>query len=101
MKHALLGLVALTISAGAVLAQDKPSSEQRTIERRAVEAAIWGMPVVNYDLMLQEMLAKTAGKVNQVDLLGPAARLAEPDADAQPRHALLHDVLRHEGAARS
>ena len=39
---------------------------QRSIERRAVEAAIWGMPVVNYDLMLQEMLTKTLGKVNQV-----------------------------------
>jgi hypothetical protein len=38
----------------------------RTIERRAVEAVIWGMPVVNYDLMLQEMLTKTPGKVNQV-----------------------------------
>ena len=39
---------------------------RRTMERRAVEAAIWGMPAVNYDLMLQEMLAKTPGKVNQV-----------------------------------
>src|SRR5215510_3965105 len=39
---------------------------KRTIHRRAVEAAIWGMPVVNYDLMLQEMLGKTGGKVNQV-----------------------------------
>jgi hypothetical protein len=39
---------------------------RRTIERRAVEATIWGMPAVNYDLMLQEMLTKTAGKVNQV-----------------------------------
>ena len=39
---------------------------ERTIERRAVEAVIWGMPAVNYDLMLQEMLTKTAGKVNQV-----------------------------------
>ncbi|WP_426239775.1 DUF1254 domain-containing protein [Pararhizobium sp. DWP1-1-3] len=38
----------------------------RTIERRAVEAAIWGIPAVNYDLMLQEMLAKTKGKVNQI-----------------------------------
>ena len=43
-----------------------PSLADRTIQRRAVEAVIWGMPVVNYDLMLQEMLAKTAGKVNQV-----------------------------------
>ena len=39
---------------------------ERTLHRRAVEAVIWGMPVVNYDLMLQEMLTKTAGKVNQV-----------------------------------
>ena len=39
---------------------------ERTIERRAVEAVIWGMPAVNYDLMLQEMLNKTGGKVNQV-----------------------------------
>jgi hypothetical protein len=39
---------------------------RRTMERRAVEAVIWGMPAVNYGLMLQEMLTKTAGKVNQV-----------------------------------
>jgi hypothetical protein len=39
---------------------------RRTIERRAVEAVIWAMPVVNYDLMLQEMLTKTPGKVNQM-----------------------------------
>ncbi|HEY2676949.1 MAG TPA: DUF1254 domain-containing protein [Steroidobacteraceae bacterium] len=42
------------------------NSNDRMIERRAVEAVIWSMPAVNYDLMLQEMLAKTAGKVNQV-----------------------------------
>lgn len=39
---------------------------RRTIERRAVEAVIWGMPAVNTDLMLQAMLGKTAAKVNQV-----------------------------------
>jgi hypothetical protein len=39
---------------------------RRTMERRAVEAVVWGMPAVNYDLMLQEMLTKTPGKVNQV-----------------------------------
>ena len=27
---------------------------------------IWGMPAVNYDLMLQQMLGKTGGKVNEV-----------------------------------
>jgi len=39
---------------------------RRHVERRAVEAVIWGMPAVNTDLMLQEMLTKTAGKVNQI-----------------------------------
>ncbi len=39
---------------------------ERTLHRRAVEAVIWGMPAVNYDLMLQEMLNKTRGKVSQV-----------------------------------
>ncbi|MFA5955602.1 DUF1254 domain-containing protein [Hyphomicrobium sp.] len=39
---------------------------RRAIERRAVEAVIWGMPAVNYDLMLQEMLNKTSAKVGQV-----------------------------------
>ena len=39
---------------------------RRTVERRAVEAVIWGMPAVNYDLMLQEMLHKTKARVNEV-----------------------------------
>src|SRR5262249_20619456 len=39
---------------------------ERAIYRRAVEAVVWGMPAVNYDLMLQEMLTKTKGKVNQL-----------------------------------
>src|SRR5260370_34471456 len=40
--------------------------DRRVIERRAFEAVIWGMPAVNYDLMLQEMIDKTDGKVNEV-----------------------------------
>lgn len=36
------------------------------VHARAVQAVIWGMPAVNYDLMLQEMLTKTTGKVGQV-----------------------------------
>ena len=45
---------------------DPASIARRTIERRATEAAIWGMPAVNYDLMRQQMLTKTQGKENQV-----------------------------------
>lgn len=40
--------------------------EERRIRNRAVEAVIWGMPAVNYDLMLQEMINKTEGKINQI-----------------------------------
>src|SRR5262245_8430041 len=43
-----------------------PQLAERALHRRAVEAVIWGMPAVNYDLMLQEMLTKTPGKVGQV-----------------------------------
>src|SRR5262249_53236815 len=39
---------------------------RRMIERRAVDAKIWGIPAVNTDLMRQQMLTKTAGKVGQV-----------------------------------
>lgn len=42
-----------------------PSPEDRLLHSRAVQAVIWGMPAVNTDLMLQEMLTKTSGKVNQ------------------------------------
>jgi hypothetical protein len=39
---------------------------RRTIERRAVEAIIWGMPAVNTDLMLQAMIGSAKGKPNQI-----------------------------------
>lgn len=47
-------------------AQRPGDLQKRALERRAVEAVIWGMPIVNYDLMRQEMLTKTSGKVGQV-----------------------------------
>ena len=62
-------LLAFTLAlASPALAQTPSPSElaNRVLHRRAVEAVIWGMPAVNYDLMLQEMLTKTPGKVNQV-----------------------------------
>ncbi len=69
IRMASLALVVTVASALAAVAQTAWTPEQlaqRTIERRAVEAVIWGMPAVNADLMLQEMLSKTSGKVNQI-----------------------------------
>jgi len=65
----LLFSVALACTVIAHAQEQKFSAEelkQRTIERRAVEAVIWGMPAVNTDLMLQEMLNETKAKVNEI-----------------------------------
>jgi hypothetical protein len=64
----LIFAVACLTFAGAGMAQTYSPEElaRRNAERRAVEAVIWGMPAVNYDLMLQEMLRKTAAKQNEV-----------------------------------
>ena len=39
---------------------------RRAVQRRVVEAAIWGMPAVNYQLMYQEMVRTVDGGFNQV-----------------------------------
>jgi hypothetical protein len=52
------------------IAQAQQSSNEelarRVIERRAVEAVIWAMPAVNYDLMLQAAGRETKGASNLV-----------------------------------
>ena len=49
MKKALLVAFAFLCAAGAARAQSLSADDlaRRTIERRAVEAVIWGMPAVN------------------------------------------------------
>jgi hypothetical protein len=65
-------LAAATVAAATLLFGSYPANAQtlsqltdRTVQRRAVEAVNWGMPAVNYDLMLQEALKNTSGKLNQ------------------------------------
>ena len=55
------GALVVTCAAISALAQNFSADElnNRQIHRRAVEAVIWGMPAVNYDLMRQEMLTMT------------------------------------------
>jgi hypothetical protein len=68
MRRSLLAAVMVVFTTAPSLADTYSPEEfaRRAIERRGVEAVIWGMPAVNYDLMLQEMLTKTPGKVNQI-----------------------------------
>ena len=66
----LILVTAISLCCAAAFAQTVESSTselaRQAMQRRAVEAVIWGMPAVNYDLMLQEMLTKTNSKVGQV-----------------------------------
>jgi hypothetical protein len=39
---------------------------ERSVHRRALEAVIWGMPAVNYDLMVQAMIRDAKGAFNQI-----------------------------------
>src|SRR5215813_9395195 len=68
MSRLVLVALALLCVASSAPAQELSSQDlaRRATERRAVDAVIWGIPAVNYDLMLQQMLTKTSGKVNQV-----------------------------------
>jgi hypothetical protein len=68
MKAAVLAPLALTLALAPSSAQNFSAEDlaRRTVERRAVEAVIWGMPAVNFDLMLQAMIGSAAGKPNLI-----------------------------------
>jgi hypothetical protein len=68
MIKIIVTVFALIVAVSSANAQSYSADElsRRSLQRRAVEAVIWGMPAVNYDLMLQEMLTKTNGKVGEV-----------------------------------
>jgi hypothetical protein len=66
MKRLLLTVLMLCALATNTEAASSDDLARRAVERRAVEAVIWGMPAVNTDLMLQEMLRKTTAKVNEI-----------------------------------
>lgn len=53
---------------GAASAQARPSGDlaRRAVERRAVDAAIWGMPVVSRDQMFQTMLRLGKGGCDDI-----------------------------------
>ncbi len=68
MKTAILAALAFIGAAIPVQAQSLSAEDlnNQLIRSRAVESVIWGMSAVNADLMLQEMLTKTSGKVNEI-----------------------------------
>ncbi|GEO37800.1 hypothetical protein SAE02_19480 [Skermanella aerolata] len=67
MRRCVLATLAFIVLAAPAHAQVSSGEDldKRQIHRRAVEAVIWGMPAVNYDLMLQAAL-KAGAKENQI-----------------------------------
>ena len=66
MKAALGALALISMIATANAQNLVDDLNRRLMQSRAVEAVIWGMPAVNYDLMRQQMLTKTPGKLGEV-----------------------------------
>ena len=69
MKRWIIWALIAGMSVGTTVHVPGSSADEinnQLLRSRAVEAVIWGMPAVNYDLMLQEMLAKTSAKVNEI-----------------------------------
>ena len=64
MTRLLLTVLMLCALATNTEAASSNDLARRAVERRALEAVIWGMTAVNADLMLQAMLKKTTAKVN-------------------------------------
>lgn len=56
----------LTASAQTLASSDADSLRQRSYERRAVEAAIWGIPLVNFDAMRQAYFRDSGAHYNDV-----------------------------------
>jgi hypothetical protein len=66
MKTIVLAALALICALASAQTQNFSSEDlvRRTIERRAVEAAIWGMPLVNTDAMRQAYFRDVGAKYN-------------------------------------
>ena len=75
MLRALVAALALVGFAQQATSQTFSADElaRRTIERRAVEAVIWGMPTVNYDLMRQAAIHEAKARRTADRLLVPTA----------------------------
>jgi hypothetical protein len=68
MKRSMLSAFAMICAMASAHTQNPSPGDiaRHTIERRAIEAVIWGMPAVNLDLMLQAMIGSAKGKSNQI-----------------------------------
>jgi hypothetical protein len=62
----LLAVVALALASTSSAQPTATELAERMVHQRAVEVVIWGMPVVNYDLMYQAAVREAKADFNQV-----------------------------------
>jgi hypothetical protein len=90
----IIGL--LLVNQSGVAQSTKPfTSEQlasQTVYRRAVDAAIWGLPLVSLDAMRQAYFRDAKAKYNDIIWWPKGGRLEEPVAYRQ-HHCSLHVLL--------
>src|SRR6195952_1989864 len=68
MKRSILGALVFVCALSSAQAQDFSTEDlaRRTVERRAVEAVIWGMPLVNTDAMRQAYFRDVGATYNDI-----------------------------------
>jgi hypothetical protein len=69
--------------------------EQPMLERRAVDAVIWGMPIVSVDAMRQSLFSRWKGKLWGHHLVAEGERLEKPVAHSQYKPSLSLYLLEH------
>ncbi len=80
-------------NANSSTASDAEAALQRS---RAVEAVIWGMSAVNYDLMRQTMLSVTAAKENEIVFWSQPADEKNQTLTPNPDSIYFMSVLEHQ-----
>jgi hypothetical protein len=99
MKRSMLSALALMCAMASAHAQNfSPDDLARcATERRAVEAVIWGMPAVNYDLMYQAMARETKGAFNQIVYWSRLPDWKNQTLTPNPDSIYLMPFFQHEG----
>ncbi len=93
----LFSLVAVSLPNIALAQSANTAAEltRRMIERRAIEAVIWGMPAVNYDRMFEAGRAASAGPNQIVYWSRPISWMNQTLTPNPNTIYLMPDTVRH------
>ena len=86
MTGKLIAFVVALLVATEICAQKKTSDDlnKRTLERRAIEAVIWGKPAVNFERVLQAYYSPKKLGTGQFYLWQSRTNLAKPSTATKP-----------------